>query len=64
MEGWQSNAAFVIHLRDSTDSAAGRLEGQVEHIASYRATRFHSVDELLAFIALVLHENRKRDSGR
>ena len=64
MEGCRSNAAFVIHLRDSTDVAAGRVEGKVEHIASYRATRFRSVDELLEFMALVLAENRKRGRGR
>ena len=64
MEGWPSNAAFVIHLREGADVAAGRLEGKVEHIASYRAARFHSVAELLAFIALVLAEDRKRHGAQ
>ena len=58
MEGWQSKAAFVIQCRPETDVEAGRFEGRVEHIASYKAKRFHSVDELLAFIALVLTEIR------
>jgi hypothetical protein len=61
MEGWQSKAAFVIQFRESTDVEAGRLEGKVEHIASYRAARFHSVEELLAFIARVLAEIREPD---
>jgi hypothetical protein len=56
MEGWQSKAAFVIHVRAGADVEAGRLEGKVEHIASYKATRFRSVDELLSFIARVLAE--------
>ena len=56
MEAWQSKAAFVIHVREGADVEAGRLEGKVEHIASYKAARFHSVDELLSFIARVLAE--------
>ena len=58
MEGWQSKAAFVIQFRESTDVEAGRVEGKVEHIASYRSTRFHSAEELFAFIARVLAEIR------
>jgi hypothetical protein len=58
MEGWQSKAAFVVQFRDETDVAAGRLDGKVEHIPSYRAARFHSLDELLAFISRVLAEIR------
>lgn len=56
MKGWQSNAAFVIQFREGTDVEAGRVEGRVEHIASYRAARFRSIDELFAFIARVLTE--------
>jgi hypothetical protein len=61
MEGWQSKAAFVIQFRPETDIEAGRFEGKVEQIASYKATRFHSLDELLAFIARVLTEIGKPD---
>jgi hypothetical protein len=56
MEGWQLKAAFVIQFRESTDVQAGRVEGKIEHIASYRAARFRSVDELMAFISSVLAE--------
>jgi hypothetical protein len=56
MEDWQSKAAFVIQFRPGTDIGAGQLEGKVEHIASYEAARFHSLDELLAFIARVLSQ--------
>ena len=38
------------------EGGRGRLEGKVEHIASYEAARFHSLDELLAFMALVLSQ--------
>ena len=50
------SAAFVVQFREGTDIGAGRLVGRVEHIASYRAARFHSVEDLLAFMARVLTE--------
>ena len=61
MEGWQHKAAFVIQFRPETEIAAGRFEGRVEHIASTRAIRFHSLDELLEFMASMLVEVRNRD---
>jgi hypothetical protein len=54
MEGWQSKAAFVIQFRETTDVAAGRVEGKIEHISSYQSVRFQSVEELMAFVARVL----------
>ena len=57
MKGWQYKGAFVIQFRPETDIEAGRFEGRVEHIVSYKATRFHSLDELLDFIASVLAED-------
>jgi hypothetical protein len=56
MVGWQYTAAFVIQFQPETDIEAGRFAGRVEHISSCKATRFHSLDELLAFIASVLSE--------
>jgi hypothetical protein len=61
MEGWQHKLAFVIQLRTETDLQTGRFEGRVEHITSTRATRFHSLDELVSFIAEVLAEVRDSD---
>ena len=58
MEGWQSKAAFVIQCRPETDIEGGRFEGRIEHIASYKAIKFHSLDELMAYIARVLAEVR------
>lgn len=54
--GWQQMAAFVIQFRPETHVMAGRFEGRVEHVASCRATRFHSLPELLDFIERVLSE--------
>ena len=54
MERWQYSGAFVIQFRPESDIKAGRFEGRVEHVASSKATRFHSLDELLDFIASVL----------
>ena len=54
MKGWQYTGAFVIQFRPETDIEAGRFEGRIEHIVSYKTTRFHSLSELLDFIARVL----------
>jgi hypothetical protein len=58
MDEWQHKAAFVIQFRPETDVEAGRFEGRVEHVASCTATRFHSLDQLIAFIASTLGEVR------
>ena len=54
MERWQQKLAFVIQFRSETDVDARRVDGRVEHIASGEQTRFHSLEELLAFIGRVL----------
>ena len=54
MDRWQQKLAFVIQFRPETDVNAGRFEGKVEHVESCEETRFHSLEELLAFIARVL----------
>ena len=56
MEGPNYRFAFVIQFRPETDVEAGRFEGKVEHIASYEATRFSSMEELLSFIVRMLSE--------
>lgn len=61
MEGWQYKAAFVIQFRPESEIEAGKFEGRVEHMASSRATRFHSLDDLLGFIARVLTEVSKTE---
>jgi hypothetical protein len=61
MEGWQYKAAFVIQFRPETNVESKRFEGRVEHVASSKATRFHSLDELVTFIADLLTEVRNAD---
>jgi hypothetical protein len=58
MDRWQTRAAFVIQFRSDADVERGVFEGKVEHVASCQATRFHSLDELLTFMAIVLAEVR------
>ena len=61
MEKWQYSAAFVIQFGPETNIGAGRFEGRVEHIASTKAKRFHSLDELLSFVASLLTEMSNSD---
>ncbi len=53
---WQYQGAFVVQFRPETDIAAGNYVGRIEHVASYEAAHFHSLEELLAFVARLLRE--------
>ena len=55
---WQYQGAFVIQFRPDTDLQEGRCSGRVEHVASYEAAHFHSLDEVLAFVSRVLTQVR------
>jgi hypothetical protein len=46
--------AFVVQLHATAAIAQGQLAGRVEHVVSGQATHFHTLEELLAFIARVL----------
>jgi hypothetical protein len=46
--------AFVVQLHAMSAVAHDQLTGRVEHVLSGQAAHFHTVDELLAFIARVL----------
>jgi hypothetical protein len=50
--------AFVVHFGPTTQLDAGQVEGRVEHLVSRQATRFQSLEALLAFITRVLREVR------
>jgi hypothetical protein len=50
-----SNQAFVVQFRTRLQGAPS-WEGRVEHLVSYQVARFHSLDELLAFMLRVLTE--------
>ena len=53
--------AFVVQWEVGTQIDAGRIHGRVEHVVSRQATRFTSLDELLAFMARVLREVAARE---
>jgi hypothetical protein len=48
--------AFVVQLHADAQVEQGHWQGRVEHLVSYQATRFESLDELLAFIVRVLNK--------
>jgi hypothetical protein len=56
MNGLHYKTAFVIRFDPNTDIESRRIEGKVEHVASYKTTRFHCLDELLSFVGRVLEE--------
>ena len=49
-----TNRAFVLQLRAEADVEQGHFDGRIEHVVSGHASPFHSVEELIAFIAQVL----------
>ena len=51
-----TNRAFVIQFRVQPTDPALSWEGRVEHLSSGQVLRFHSHEELLAFLAQVLTE--------
>ena len=64
---WQYQSAFVIQFRPETNFEAGQCAGRVEHVASYEAAHFDSLDELLAFLTRALQQARVRcwrDEGK
>jgi hypothetical protein len=52
--------AFVVHLRTSSNVARGPIEGRVEHVVSGQSVHFDSLEELLAFMAHVLTQEKER----
>ena len=46
-----TNHAFVVQFRYQPPEAPLVWEGRVEHLVSGHVGRFHSVEELLAFLA-------------
>ena len=53
------NRAFVVQIHADAQVEHGRFKGRVEHILSYRATHFESLEELAAFIARVVTAQQK-----
>ena len=53
--------AFVVQLWATAEVAPGRLAGRVEHVVSGHAAHFHAPEDLLAFMARVLHQRHPAD---
>ena len=51
----------MIQIQPDSRLDDGQIKGRVEHVASTQAKRFHSIDELIAFIATVLSDVRKTE---
>jgi hypothetical protein len=47
------NRAFLVKFRTQS-TGASPYEGRAEHVVSGQVTRFHSLEELLAFMIRVL----------
>jgi hypothetical protein len=62
MNRLQHNTAFVIRFDPDADIESGRVEGRVEHVASYKTKRFHSLGELLSFVGRMLKEVRTEEN--
>jgi len=53
-----TDRAFVIQFRAQPPDAPVSWEGRVEHLVSGQVTRFHSLEELLAFLRRVLTDEQ------
>jgi hypothetical protein len=49
-----TNRVFVVQFRPQPTGAPPRYDGRVEHLVSGQVARFHSLEELLAFMVDVL----------
>jgi hypothetical protein len=59
-----ANRAFVVQFRAQPIDASSTYEGRVEHLLSGQVGRFHSLEELLAFMVRVLSDvQAQTDAG-
>jgi len=49
-----ASRAFVVQFRPPAPDGAPTYDGRVEHLVSGQEARFHSLEELLAFMVRVL----------
>ena len=49
-----TNRAFVVQFRAQSTGVSSSYDGRVEHLVSGQVARFHSLEELLAFMVSVL----------
>jgi hypothetical protein len=60
---WPAQRAVVVQVAAAAEVTPGRLAGRVEHVVSGQATQFHSLADLLAFMARVLRPQPPRGSS-
>ena len=53
--------AFVVQIHADAKVEQGKWQGRVEHLVSYQATRFQSLEELLAFMVKILSEPERKE---
>ena len=53
--------AFVVQIHADAKVEQGKWQGRVEHLVSCQATRFQSLEELLAFMVKVLSEPEQEE---
>jgi hypothetical protein len=53
-----TSRAFVVQFRAPSTGPSPSYEGRVEHLESGQVARFHSLEELTAFMIRVLTEVR------
>jgi hypothetical protein len=54
-----ANRAFVVQIHRDARVKNGEFKGRVEHIVSYQATHFESLEELTTFIVRVVTVQQK-----
>jgi hypothetical protein len=59
-----TNRAFVVQFRPPKPDGAPTYDGRVEHLVSGQEARFHSQEELLAFMIDVLTEGATTNGRR
>jgi hypothetical protein len=55
-----TNRAFVVQFRAQPPEGSLTYNGRVEHLVSGQEARFHSLEELLAFMIRVLTDVQQR----
>lgn len=53
--------AFVVQVHADAKVEQGQWQGRVEHLVSFQATSFQSLEELLTFIVKVLTEPEQQE---
>jgi hypothetical protein len=61
MNRWPHTGAFVLQFQLDTDPRTSAFQGRIEHVASGRAMRFHTIEELQTFVAELLNDMRARE---